>query len=116
MWEERRSLTQDHGDIEALIARLDTVCGCEDVSVSEESPSTLETLLSDPDLQPGGPGELIPPRLALHQAGLLPSAGSDLATVAVQEIPELGRRRPYNTGQGRDLQKEENIWLHVKFS
>ena len=83
------SPTKDDGDVETLVARFNAVRGCEDVSVSEESAATLEVRLTNPDLQPGRPGELSPAGLAgcpplpplLHH---LP-----LPALTVQVAPEL---------------------------
>ena len=88
------SPTQDDGDVETLVARFNAVRGCEDVSVSEESAATLEVRLTNPDLQPGRPGELIAGGLAgagRGQAGLLPLLLALLAlpTATVQVAPEL---------------------------
>ena len=83
--------TQDDGDIETLIARVDTVSSSEDMSVRQKRSSTLEVCLTDPDLQPGGPGELIPGGLAVPGwqqvgGGLL---DLPLPALAVQVVPEL---------------------------
>jgi len=101
-----RVLSQDDGNIQAFISRLDTVSGSEDVSVAHQSSSTLKTFLTNRDLKASYPGELIPTGLAGDQAGL---AGLPLTTVTVQETPELGGRRTYSQTQGRDLQEENNI-------
>ena len=87
--------TQDDGDIETLVARVDTVGGGENVSVRQQSSATLEIALIDPDLQPGGPGELIAGGLAgpgRHQVGGL-RLDLPLAAGAVQVTPELAGGR-----------------------
>ena len=64
------------------------------MSVRQQSSSTLEVFLPNPDLQPGRPGELIAGGLAgagRGQAGLLPLLLALLAlpTATVQVAPEL---------------------------
>ena len=85
--------TQDDGDIETVIARFDTVSCCEDMSVRQQSSPTLEVVLTNPDLQPGSPGELIAGGLAVPRRDL---AGCrlllhrlPLPALTVQVTPEL---------------------------